>query len=245
MGTSHTVNALSDERAEIAGIILHLMRQLRVHRSELMQRDAAPRLLNPSIQPRNIRAKHDMAVRSGYFAMGEISQRCMKGLREGGENGTSPDELARKAMAEKELDHGDEAMRREFMRRFHWALARIQRDNRAERVGTGMECGGGLTFACLAHRTILVLEGISNLGTIGKVWRHLAGKADENDLARQINSWGQTQIKWPAIANFERNLSGPSGLKKRGCLMDGNAHSGITATSLDHRDEIPRNPDFF
>jgi len=137
MGTSHAISALTDKRAELAGAILDLERQLRIRRAELMHLDATLRLLDPSLEPRSIRAKHLMADRSGYFALGEISQRCMDGLREGGENGICPMELASRAMAEKNIDPGDEAMRRDFVRRFHWAISRIQRDGRADKIGTG------------------------------------------------------------------------------------------------------------
>jgi hypothetical protein len=137
MGNSYAISALTDKRAEIAGKILDLERQLRVHRSELMHLDAAMTLLDPSIKPHSIRAKQPLADRSGHFGMGEISQRCYDGLREGGEKGISPDEIAVKAMADKELDPGDQAMRRDFMRRFHWALARIQGQDKADKIGTG------------------------------------------------------------------------------------------------------------
>jgi hypothetical protein len=85
MGNSYAISALSDKRAEIAGKILDLERQLRVHRSELMHLDAAITLLDPAIKPHSIRSKQPMADRSGHFAMSEISQRCYDGLREGGE----------------------------------------------------------------------------------------------------------------------------------------------------------------
>lgn len=137
MGNSYAISALTDKRAEIAGFILDLERQLRVRRSDLIHLDAALRLLDPTIKPHTIRAKHPMADRSGYFAMGEISQRCLEGLRDGGERDTSPDELAVKAMADKSLDPGDQAIRRDFMRRFHWALGRLQRDARVDKIATG------------------------------------------------------------------------------------------------------------
>jgi hypothetical protein len=57
MGNSYAISALSDKRAEIAGKILDLERQLRVHRSELVHLDAALRLLDPSIKLSAIRAK--------------------------------------------------------------------------------------------------------------------------------------------------------------------------------------------
>jgi hypothetical protein len=40
-------------------------------------------------------------------------------------------------MADKGLDPADEAMRRDFMRRFHWALARIQTQDKADKIGHG------------------------------------------------------------------------------------------------------------
>ena len=137
MGTSYAISALSDKRAEIAGAILELERQLRIRRAELMHIDHAMMLLDPSLKPASIRAKLPMADRSGYFAMGEISQRCYEGLRDAGERGVSPDDLAIKAMADKGVDRGDEAMRKDFMRRFHWALARIQHLDKADKIGTG------------------------------------------------------------------------------------------------------------
>jgi hypothetical protein len=137
MGNSYAISALSDKRAEIAGKILDLERQLRVHRSELMHLDAAMTLLDPDIKPHSIRAKQPMADRSGHFAMGEISQRCYDGLRVAGEHGVSPDDLALKAMADKGVDSADEAMRKDFMRRLHWALARIQGQDRADKIGHG------------------------------------------------------------------------------------------------------------
>src|SRR6266851_6910972 len=47
-----------------------------------------------------IRAKHRMADRSGYFALGELSARCLDAAREAGEKGVSPAEIAVKAMAD-------------------------------------------------------------------------------------------------------------------------------------------------
>jgi hypothetical protein len=102
-----------------------------------MHIDAAICLLDPDIRPQSIRSKAPMADRSGHFAMGEISKRCYDALRTGGELGVSPDEIAVKAMAEKGLDPADEAMRRDFMRRFHWALARIQGQDKADKIGHG------------------------------------------------------------------------------------------------------------
>ena len=78
-----------------------------------------------------------MADRSGYFSFGELAARALDGAREAGENGVGPDEIAVKAMADKGLDPGDEALRADFMRRFHWTLGRLQRDQRLDKIGHG------------------------------------------------------------------------------------------------------------
>ena len=102
-----------------------------------MHIDAAICLLDPDIKPQSIRSKAPMADRSGHFAIGEISKRCYEGLRDAGEHRVSPDDLARKAMADKGVDPADAAMRKDFMRRFHWALARIQGQDKADKIGHG------------------------------------------------------------------------------------------------------------
>lgn len=137
MGNSYAISALIAKRAEIAGLILDLERQVGIQRAALLHLDATLKLLDPSIKPHVIRAKHRMADRSGYFGLGELSARCLDGAREAGERGVSPDELAVKAMADKGLDAGDQPMRTDFIRRFHWALGRLQRDQRLDKIGHG------------------------------------------------------------------------------------------------------------
>ena len=78
-----------------------------------------------------------MADRSGYFAMGELSQRCQDAIREAGDKGITADELATATMRDKGLDAGDAPLRTDFIRRFHWALGRLQRDGRIDRLGHG------------------------------------------------------------------------------------------------------------
>jgi hypothetical protein len=98
VGYSYAISALSDKRAEIAGLILDLEKQVAGHRASLAHIDAVLHLLDPTIKPAAIRAKGRMAERSGYFDLGELSARCLDGAREAGEGGVSPDDLAVKAM---------------------------------------------------------------------------------------------------------------------------------------------------
>ena len=118
-------------------MILDLERQVGIHRAALLHLDATLKLLDPTIKPHVIRAKHRMADRSGYFALGELAARCLDCAREAGERGVTPFEIADKTMRDKGLDPGDESIRANFMRRFHGTPARLQRDQRLDKIGHG------------------------------------------------------------------------------------------------------------
>jgi hypothetical protein len=76
-----------------------------------------------------------MADHSGYFGMGELSQRCHDGIRVAGDKRVTADDLAAQAMKGKGL--GDQRLQSGFIRRFHWVLGRLQRDGRINRLGDG------------------------------------------------------------------------------------------------------------
>jgi hypothetical protein len=78
-----------------------------------------------------------MFARSGYFAQGELSQRCHGAVRTAGTKGISAEELALQAMREKELDPADAKTRSDFIRRFHWAMDRLHRTQIVRRIGKG------------------------------------------------------------------------------------------------------------
>jgi hypothetical protein len=135
--TDHAISTLIEKRAHLAGLILDLEKELGQHRASLLHLDATLRLLDPTIKIHGIRAKHRMADRSGYFEMGELSKRCQDAIREAGEAGVSIPDLAIATLRAKGLDPSDETMRRDFIRRFHWAMGRLQRDGRIDRLGHG------------------------------------------------------------------------------------------------------------
>lgn len=134
---SHAIATLIEKRAKLSGLIVDLERELAQHRASLTHLDATLKLLDPTIKLHHIRAKQPAASRSGYFNMGELSQRCKEGIREAGEQGVSAEELALKAMADKGIPEGDKELRMDFIRRFHWSLGRLQRDGRIDRLGYG------------------------------------------------------------------------------------------------------------
>ena len=137
MGDSYAISTLTTKRAKIAGLILDLEKQLADYRASLAHIDAVLKLLDPTIKLSAIRATGRMADRSGYFANGELSARCLDGAREAGEQGVTPADLALKAMADKGLPAGDQRIRMDFICRFHWCLGRLQRSMKLDKIGHG------------------------------------------------------------------------------------------------------------
>lgn len=86
--------------------------------------DKAKGILRAEIKRRNL----------GY---GELSNRCKDAIQLAGERGVSAEELATSTMRDKGLDPADQPLRTDFIRRFHWALGRLQRDGRIDRLGHG------------------------------------------------------------------------------------------------------------
>src|SRR5271165_6261735 len=87
MGEPHVISALSNKRAELAGIVIQLERQLGQQQADLAHLDATMRLFDPDIRPNRIRARQQRA-RSAWFRPGEclrliyvaaIRQRVAKG----------------------------------------------------------------------------------------------------------------------------------------------------------------------
>jgi hypothetical protein len=137
MKQDHLVTALVEKRAEIASLILGLEKQLGLHRASLIHIDATLKVLDPTIKIAEIRLKRPMFARSGYFAQGELSQRCHDAVRVAGTKGVSAEELASQAMREKEIDPADAKLRSDFIRRFHWAMDRLHRTQIVRRIGKG------------------------------------------------------------------------------------------------------------
>ena len=69
MGEPHVISALSNKRAELAGIVSQLERQLGQQRANLAHLDATMRLFDPDIRPNTIRPKQQRA-RSAWFRPG-------------------------------------------------------------------------------------------------------------------------------------------------------------------------------
>ena len=65
MAEPHVISALSNKRAELAGIVSQLQRQLGQQQANLAHLDATMRLFDPDIRPNKIRAKQQRHGVSG------------------------------------------------------------------------------------------------------------------------------------------------------------------------------------
>jgi hypothetical protein len=110
METPEVITALLEKRSQITGAIAELERQVRKHKHDMAQLDAAIKLFSPSV----ILAKREATrfARSAHFVVGELTRRCMTALREADGQPVTADAVALQAMREKGLDMGDGALRR-------------------------------------------------------------------------------------------------------------------------------------
>src|SRR6266481_230239 len=95
------VFALKEKRAEIAGTITELHRQIAKHRADLMHIDYAIRLIDPTFTVMDTRERRVRFSSVGYFEKGELTRRIYDGLRRS--ESISAAELADGAMTDKKL----------------------------------------------------------------------------------------------------------------------------------------------
>jgi hypothetical protein len=105
----HVIGALSNKRAELAGIVRQLEQQLVQQRTNLAHLDATMRLFDPDIQPRQIRAKQSR-VRSVWFRPGECLRLIYDELRDAAQPITTR-ELAERIMRVKAMPARDDRQR--------------------------------------------------------------------------------------------------------------------------------------
>jgi hypothetical protein len=127
------VSALSRKRAEIAGIIADLEKQLAAHRGDLVHIDNALRLLNSPVAGDAIPARKPRPRNTGYFVHGELSRRIYDALRT--RETVSAAELADIALVEKRIE--DAGVRATFVGRFLVRLDQMSLRGHVERIGSG------------------------------------------------------------------------------------------------------------
>jgi hypothetical protein len=110
----HVVSALSNKRAELAGILRQLEQQLVQQRTNLAHLDATMRLFDPDIQPKQIRAKQSR-VRSVWFRPGECLRLIYDELRDAAQP-IATRELAERIMRVKAMGSPDEFVQNRTLR---------------------------------------------------------------------------------------------------------------------------------
>ena len=109
MTEPHVISALSNKRAELAGIVSQLERQLAQQQANLAHLDATMRLFDPDIRPNRIRPKQPRA-RSVWFRPGECLRLIYDALREAAQPMTTH-QLAERIIQLKALPIADDRQR--------------------------------------------------------------------------------------------------------------------------------------
>jgi hypothetical protein len=137
MENAPVIAGLLSTRASIEREIAELERDIRRHRSEMMQIDATILLFAPTLT----RAKRDITrfQRSAHFMVGELTWRCQTAFREAKGQTVTVDEIAVQAMRDKNLDMGDGALRQDVTRRFMWAPTWMLKPGTVVKQGYGAD----------------------------------------------------------------------------------------------------------
>jgi hypothetical protein len=109
MGEPHVISALSHKRAQLAGIVSQLERQLGQQQANLAHLDATMRLFDPDIRPNTIRPKQQRARRA-WFRPGECLRLIYDELRDAVQP-MSTRELAERIMRVKAMPMADDRQR--------------------------------------------------------------------------------------------------------------------------------------
>jgi hypothetical protein len=105
MAEPHVIGALRNKRAELAGMLHQLERQLGQQRANLAHVDATMRLFDPDIRPKDIRPKQPRE-RNAWFRQGECLRLIYDELREATQPVTTR-ELAERIMRVKAIPAAD------------------------------------------------------------------------------------------------------------------------------------------
>jgi hypothetical protein len=130
----HIVDGLIAKRAELAGIIDQLQRQLDQHRADLSHIDGVLRILASDLDPETIRPKR-LYWRNRYFARNELSRLCLGVLRTAAGELLGTDEIASRVIAAKGFDAGDAILRAAIREQVGSIVKRLHRNGEVENIG--------------------------------------------------------------------------------------------------------------
>jgi hypothetical protein len=134
--TDHVVSGLIAKRAELAGIIDQLQRQLDQHRADLTHIDGVLRVLAIDLDPETIRPKRPYR-RNRYFARNELLRLCLGVFREAAGEPVSVDDIAGQVITAKGFDAGDAILRDAIRDQVGDVVKRLHRRGEVEKTGRG------------------------------------------------------------------------------------------------------------
>jgi hypothetical protein len=132
----HTLSRLIAKRAELAGLVAELEKELDQRRADLMHIDGVLRLLDSDLDPANIRPKRRYR-RARYFGHNELSRLCLDAFRNAAGETISTDEIAGQIIAAKAFDSRDANLRTAIRDQIGSVLKRLHRRGIAEPTGKG------------------------------------------------------------------------------------------------------------
>ncbi len=124
MAEPHVIGALRNKRAELAGMLRQLERQLVQQRANLAHVDATMRLFDPDIRPNDIRPKQPRE-RNAWFRPGECLRLIYDELREATQPVTAR-ELAERIMRIKAIPAADNDCRERIQKTLLASLNRAK-----------------------------------------------------------------------------------------------------------------------
>jgi hypothetical protein len=138
MAEPHVIGALRNKRAELAGTVMQLERQLLRQRADLTHLDATLRLFDPTTRLTEIRPRRQY-MRNAWFRHGECLRLIYDALREAGQPATTR-ELCERIMQIKAIPAA-EARTRDLVQRT--LLASL---NRAKDTIARSDIGGAVAW---------------------------------------------------------------------------------------------------
>jgi hypothetical protein len=132
----HVVSGLIAKRAELAGIIDTLQRQLDQYRADLTHIDGTLRILASDLDPETIRPKRAYR-RNRYFARNELSRLCLGVLRTAPGESLSTNDIAGRVIAAKGFDADDAILRAAIREQVGSTVKRLHTKSLIENNGAG------------------------------------------------------------------------------------------------------------
>lgn len=129
------VNALRNKRSRLAGEIEMHSREIDRLRSEIIHLDFVMRLFDPQTEPEDVPALQFRQRRTEWFARGEVTRRIYEAIRT--EGSVLPRDLAKRAMAEKNIPEIDRAVRQDIINRFANVCHDLSRRGRLAKISSG------------------------------------------------------------------------------------------------------------